>query len=150
MMSSVNVYKVLAIYITNSLLLISVCVAIEYMLNYMLELWFRIAISSFRFDFCQTEVEHNPSENLGQVVFGERIVSSPYNFTFGNSNPCVHVCKKQYPAADDKKADSNKKLNFLKRGIMYNYQHHWCVCLFVSFSCCQHHSLTSLFNFKGS
>ena len=31
------------------------------------------------FDFCQaTEEEKSPTENLGQVVFGERIRPSPY------------------------------------------------------------------------
>lgn len=31
-----------------------------------------------RFDFCQDTKERRPSENLGQVLFGERIESSPY------------------------------------------------------------------------
>lgn len=30
------------------------------------------------FDFCQDKEEKRPSENLGQVLFGERIASSPY------------------------------------------------------------------------
>uniref|UniRef100_A0A452HDF8 Transmembrane 9 superfamily member n=1 Tax=Gopherus agassizii TaxID=38772 RepID=A0A452HDF8_9SAUR len=30
------------------------------------------------FDFCQDEIEKRPSENLGQILFGERIASSPY------------------------------------------------------------------------
>ena len=35
--------------------------------------------SNFSFDFCQaSEDEKSPSENLGQVVFGERIRPSPY------------------------------------------------------------------------
>lgn len=32
----------------------------------------------YRFDFCQDTKERRPSENLGQVLFGERIESSPY------------------------------------------------------------------------
>ncbi|XP_072180316.1 transmembrane 9 superfamily member 2-like [Diadema setosum] len=80
-----------------------------------------------RFDFCQTEDEHSPSENLGQVVFGERIRSSPYTFTFGKDDECVTVCKKKYSAkAEDKKAET-RRLNFLKRGILLNYQQHWIV-----------------------
>lgn len=31
-----------------------------------------------RFDFCKDAKEKRPSENLGQVLFGERIESSPY------------------------------------------------------------------------
>lgn len=34
-----------------------------------------------RFDFCQDATEKRPSENLGQVLFGERIASSPYKVT---------------------------------------------------------------------
>ena len=30
------------------------------------------------FDFCAVEAEKRPSENLGQVLFGERIEPSPY------------------------------------------------------------------------
>uniref|UniRef100_UPI00165A0484 transmembrane 9 superfamily member 2-like n=1 Tax=Halichoerus grypus TaxID=9711 RepID=UPI00165A0484 len=30
------------------------------------------------FNFCQDSGKKNPSENLGQVLFGERITSSPY------------------------------------------------------------------------
>ncbi|XP_015676388.1 transmembrane 9 superfamily member 2-like [Protobothrops mucrosquamatus] len=30
------------------------------------------------FDFCQAEGGKRPSENLGQVLFGERIEASPY------------------------------------------------------------------------
>lgn len=34
--------------------------------------------SSFRFDFCKDTNERRPTENLGQVLFGERIETSPY------------------------------------------------------------------------
>ncbi|KAK5896869.1 hypothetical protein CesoFtcFv8_009987 [Champsocephalus esox] len=34
------------------------------------------------FDFCKDEMETRPSENLGQVLFGERIESSPYKVNF--------------------------------------------------------------------
>ena len=33
---------------------------------------------SSSFDFCKDSEKRNPSENLGQVLFGERISSSPY------------------------------------------------------------------------
>lgn len=32
----------------------------------------------FSFDFCSTDESHSPVENLGQVIFGERIRPSPY------------------------------------------------------------------------
>ncbi|XP_063967013.1 transmembrane 9 superfamily member 2-like [Lytechinus pictus] len=82
-----------------------------------------------RYDFCQTKQEYSPSENLGQVVFGERIHSSPYNFTFGHNNPCQKVCTKSYKADGDEKAktETKKTLNFLLRGIELNYQHHWII-----------------------
>ena len=81
----------------------------------------------FRYDFCQTKQEYSPSENLGQVVFGERITSSPYNFTFGHNNTCKKVCTKNYKAGGEEaeKAAMKQKLNFLLRGIQLNYQHHW-------------------------
>lgn len=34
------------------------------------------------FDFCTTGEELSPAENLGQVVFGERIRPSPYKVNF--------------------------------------------------------------------
>lgn len=78
------------------------------------------------FDFCEdTNVnDHSPSENLGQVVFGERIRPSPYNFKFGEDKSCVLVCNKKYNL--DQKKDE-EKVKFLKKGISQNYQHHWIV-----------------------
>ncbi|PKU32424.1 transmembrane 9 superfamily member 2-like [Limosa lapponica baueri] len=38
------------------------------------------------FDFCQDTEEKRPSENLGQVLFGERIASSPYKSEFNKKN----------------------------------------------------------------
>lgn len=76
------------------------------------------------FDFCQLGEETSPVENLGQVVFGERIKSSPYNFTFGQDVDCFNVCQKKY----DMKVQAEKShLAFLKKGIMLNYQQHWIV-----------------------
>lgn len=77
------------------------------------------------FDFCQASEEANsPSENLGQVVFGERIRASPYKLSFLNPVQCTKVCTKTYPKG---KRDSLKKLRKLKRGIHMNYQQHWIV-----------------------
>ncbi|XP_049500323.1 transmembrane 9 superfamily member 2-like isoform X3 [Panthera uncia] len=38
------------------------------------------------FDFCKDSEKRNPSENLGQVLFGERISSSPYKPEFNKSH----------------------------------------------------------------
>ncbi|XP_053129471.1 transmembrane 9 superfamily member 2-like isoform X2 [Hemicordylus capensis] len=73
------------------------------------------------FDFCQDETEKRPSENLGQVLFGERIASSPYKFAFKENKECVAVCKKSYDGKDV------NKLDFLRRGMHLNYQHHWII-----------------------
>ncbi|XP_033096122.1 transmembrane 9 superfamily member 2-like [Anneissia japonica] len=77
-----------------------------------------------KFDLCQLSTEFSPVENLGQVVFGERIHSSPYNFTFKLNQECFNVCTKQY---DLKNQEDKKKLNFLKKGIMLNYHQHWII-----------------------
>jgi len=78
-----------------------------------------------KFDFCQpAKNEPSPSENLGQVVFGERIRPSAYSLVFGNDSKCVEVCAKKY---DFKKVEDVKKLEFLKQRIGQNYQHHWIV-----------------------
>ncbi|XP_062856544.1 transmembrane 9 superfamily protein member 5 [Trichomycterus rosablanca] len=76
------------------------------------------------FDFCKDAEEKRPSENLGQVLFGERIETSPYKFTFRKDESCHRVCTKVY---DTSKQEDNVKLDFLKRGMELNYQHHWIV-----------------------
>ena len=80
----------------------------------------------YSFDFCQApEGKNAPAENLGQVVFGERIRSSPYEIFFNKeSGKCKTVCTKEY---DSSKKDDNVKLDFLKKGMSMNYQHHWIV-----------------------
>ncbi|XP_026213572.1 transmembrane 9 superfamily member 2 isoform X2 [Anabas testudineus] len=76
------------------------------------------------FDFCKDVQEIRPSENLGQVLFGERIESSPYKFKFKKDIPCNVVCTKVYKK--DNKDDATK-LDFLKMGMQLNYQHHWII-----------------------
>ncbi|MGH0126816.1 UNVERIFIED_CONTAM: hypothetical protein FKN15_024016, partial [Acipenser sinensis] len=76
------------------------------------------------FDFCAQKSEKRPSENLGQVLFGERIEPSPYKFEFKKEEQCKHVCTKTY---DTKKTEDRQKLEFLKKGMLLNYQHHWIV-----------------------
>ena len=80
----------------------------------------------FSFDFCQApESKKLPAENLGQVVFGERIRPSPYDIKFNqDSGKCKTVCSRTYDAS---KKDDMSKLEFLKKGMGMNYQHHWIV-----------------------
>ncbi|CAL8356290.1 unnamed protein product [Merluccius merluccius] len=76
------------------------------------------------FDFCHDDKERRPSENLGQVLFGERIETSPYKFRFNETVECKTVCTKTYKKGAKEDAE---KLDFLKRGMQLNYQHHWIV-----------------------
>ncbi|KAM9377074.1 transmembrane 9 superfamily protein member 5 isoform 2-T2 [Pholidichthys leucotaenia] len=76
------------------------------------------------FDFCQDLKETRPSENLGQVLFGERIASSPYKFNFKQDITCKDVCTKSYQTSNK---DDTAKLDFLKMGMQLNYQHHWII-----------------------
>uniref|UniRef100_A0A8C9VWV5 Transmembrane 9 superfamily member n=1 Tax=Scleropages formosus TaxID=113540 RepID=A0A8C9VWV5_SCLFO len=76
------------------------------------------------FDFCKDDQEKRPSENLGQVLFGERIETSPYKFSFMKTETCAKVCTKSY---DVSKQEERTKLEFLKKGMQLNYQHHWIV-----------------------
>ncbi|XP_056137240.1 transmembrane 9 superfamily member 2 isoform X2 [Lampris incognitus] len=76
------------------------------------------------FDFCKDAEEKRPSENLGQVLFGERIETSPYKFNFNQEVKCKPVCTKSYKKGNQEDA---AKLDFLKRGMLLNYQHHWII-----------------------
>ncbi|KAL1124782.1 hypothetical protein AAG570_001403 [Ranatra chinensis] len=76
------------------------------------------------FDFCPADESKSPVENLGQVVFGERIRPSPYKIEFLKNETCKLLCKKVYKGGA--KA-SVAKLNDLKKGMSLNYQHHWIV-----------------------
>ncbi|XP_019646517.1 PREDICTED: transmembrane 9 superfamily member 2-like isoform X2 [Branchiostoma belcheri] len=80
-----------------------------------------------RFDFCVPSEEwaKSPTENLGQVLFGDRIRPSMYNITFLKDEKCRDLCgAKTYEVNN---ADQTKNLNFLKRGVLQNYQHHWII-----------------------
>lgn len=43
------------------------------------------------FDFCPINEENSPVENLGQVVFGERIRPGPYKIEFMKETNCEKV-----------------------------------------------------------
>lgn len=77
------------------------------------------------FDFCVANEDESPVENLGQVLFGERIRPSPYQITFLKEEKCKLVCpSKKYVKGD---ASGLQKLRLLMRGMGLNYQHHWIV-----------------------
>ncbi|XP_059617869.1 transmembrane 9 superfamily member 2 [Phlebotomus argentipes] len=76
------------------------------------------------FDFCQVDESDSPVENLGQVVFGERIRPGPYKIDFMKDVQCAKVCTKTYTGGDP---ESDRKLMILKKGMSLNYQHHWIV-----------------------
>ncbi|KAK5645941.1 hypothetical protein RI129_004405 [Pyrocoelia pectoralis] len=77
------------------------------------------------FDFClPTDDEKSPVENLGQVVFGERIRPSAYKVEFMKNQTCVLLCNKTYSGHSH---TSNLLLSKLRKGISLNYQHHWIV-----------------------
>lgn len=78
-----------------------------------------------KFDFCQApSYEESPVENLGQVVFGERIRPSPYNISFLRNEDCHFLCAKEYDLSKQSDID---KLSFMMKGMLRNYQHHWIV-----------------------
>ncbi|VVC88946.1 unnamed protein product [Leptidea sinapis] len=76
------------------------------------------------FDFCLSDETQSPIENLGQVVFGERIRPSPYKINFLENVTCKKVCQRTYKGSDP---ESTKKLNLLKMGMALYYQHHWII-----------------------
>lgn len=76
------------------------------------------------FDFCAPDGSESPVENLGQVLFGERIRPSKYELTFLENKKCAVACKKSYQPGNK---ESQEKLDFLKKGMALNYQHHWIV-----------------------
>ena len=79
-----------------------------------------------QFDFCTSddEYEEAPGENLGQILFGERIRASPYKFQFKQDESCKTVCEKKY---DLSKKSDRWKLERMVRGISRGYTHHWIV-----------------------
>lgn len=77
------------------------------------------------FDFCVPKPDlKSPVENLGQVVFGERIRPSEYKIQFMKNLTCETVCTKKYFSNN---SVSHNMLSTLRKGISLNYQHHWIV-----------------------
>ncbi|XP_018027645.1 transmembrane 9 superfamily member 2 [Hyalella azteca] len=77
------------------------------------------------FDFCTSpDISETPVENLGQVVFGERIMPSPYKMQFLEPLQCAEVCTKHY---DFSNREDQLKIEKLKSAMNLNYHHHWIV-----------------------
>uniref|UniRef100_T1IN69 Transmembrane 9 superfamily member n=1 Tax=Strigamia maritima TaxID=126957 RepID=T1IN69_STRMM len=70
------------------------------------------------FDFCTVDESDSPVENLGQVVFGERIRPSPYKILFGTDEECVTLCSRRY-SGDNKESAA-------KLSIIDNMPVTWC------------------------
>lgn len=79
-----------------------------------------VSIKYDSFDFCTAPEGDYPVENLGQVVFGERLMSSPYELFFDKEEQCKVLCKRSY-------ARNYEKYKFLRQGIVVQYDHHWVV-----------------------
>ncbi|CAH8432679.1 unnamed protein product [Heterobilharzia americana] len=77
---------------------------------------------SFRydtFDFCSLSSEPSPVENIGQVVFGERLLPSSYEINFNKEETCKVLCTKVYSLVN------YKQYVFINKAIMMGYEHHW-------------------------
>eukprot|EP00117_Sycon_ciliatum_P005805 scpid56209/ scgid1870/ Transmembrane 9 superfamily member 2 len=77
-----------------------------------------------KFDLCMPARVQHPRENLGQVMFGDRISNSPYSVVFGQKKKCAFVCKREYQPSDNQALD---RLDFLVNGIKTNYMHYWII-----------------------
>lgn len=81
----------------------------------------------YSFDFCQVEsgmADKNPPENLGQVVFGERLRASPYIIDYRENKTFATLCKKTY---DFSQANDRDKLFFIITRIQEGYMHAWVI-----------------------
>ncbi|CAI4233089.1 unnamed protein product [Auanema sp. JU1783] len=74
------------------------------------------------FDFCIGSEDESPVENLGQVLFGERIRPSKYDISFLEKKECSLLCNKKYNGQNDL-----AKILHLQKGMRLNYQHHWII-----------------------
>lgn len=68
--------------------------------------------------------DKNPPENLGQVVFGERLRASPYQIHYKENKTFEPLCTRSY---DLTKARHRHKLEFLISRIKEGYMHAWVI-----------------------
>eukprot|EP00038_Savillea_parva_P007385 m.169803 g.169803 ORF g.169803 m.169803 type:complete len:664 (-) comp13147_c0_seq1:107-2098(-) len=92
----------------------------------------------YHFDFCEmgetAETDEDGtakpkegakvSENLGQILLGERIRHSPYEIRMREDVYCRPLCQRKYNF-DDKK--SKHKFKLLSNAIKKDYMHHWII-----------------------
>ena len=79
------------------------------------------------FDFCKLikgMADKNPPENLGQVVFGERLRASPYELFYRENKTFASLCTRSYNL---EKRRSRKKLSFIVSRIKEEYMHAWVI-----------------------
>lgn len=96
-----------------------------------------IPFDYYFFDFCEpgehalppAEGETHPphigasvSENLGQVLMGERIRHSPYQVGLFEGKVCEPLCHRHYDPQDK---ESMTKFKLIERAIRKDYMHHW-------------------------
>ena len=71
------------------------------------------------FHFCQPEGGPEPmSESLGSILFGDRIMSSPFELHMNKNETCKPLCSATYP---------EKSMEFLKKRIEQGYSLNWLV-----------------------
>ncbi|XP_077991420.1 transmembrane 9 superfamily member 2-like [Glandiceps talaboti] len=79
-----------------------------------------VPYSYTRFAFCSLPPKSGVSQNLGQILGGDRMYKSQYNMTFMKNNNYTRVCQNTYTS-------NSVKWKHLKEAINLNYQHHWYV-----------------------
>uniref|UniRef100_UPI00358FFFF5 transmembrane 9 superfamily member 2-like isoform X1 n=1 Tax=Myxine glutinosa TaxID=7769 RepID=UPI00358FFFF5 len=78
------------------------------------------------FDFCQAPKNRSrPSENLGQVLFGERIEHSPYKIEFKKDVKCAKVC--DVKVYDPTSKEDQARLHFIMQAMQLNYHNYWII-----------------------
>jgi transmembrane 9 superfamily protein 2/4 len=71
------------------------------------------------FHFCQPEGGPKPmSESLGSILFGDRIMSSPFELHMNKNETCKPLCSATYP---------EKSMEFVKKRIEQGYSLNWLV-----------------------
>jgi len=71
------------------------------------------------FQFCKPEGgPEYVSESLGSILFGDRIMTSPFDLRMAQNETCKSLCKVEYP---------EKGLQFMKKRIAQGYSMNWLV-----------------------
>lgn len=71
------------------------------------------------FQFCAPEDGPKPvSESLGSILFGDRIMTSPFDLKMGKNETCLPLCRQKYDPV---------RLKFIKRRVEQGYKINWLV-----------------------